>query len=145
MYSGTSKVNYWKPGTSTEDVIEKTYSVGAMLTQAEAMAMLEVQEREGTPEGYVNFGSTYNFTEIPVIKGSHVEYTYVANIDYVPAEIVVVPGDYVAKSMNIHLCLHLMENLMVRNQDVGNGLRLHSVAQLLISDNTGSIMENSAM
>ena len=97
MYSGTSKVNYWKPGTSTEDVIEKTYSVGAMLTQAEAMAMLEVQEREGTPEGYVNFGSTYNFTEIPVIKGSHVEYTYVANIDYVPAEIVVVPGDYVAK------------------------------------------------
>ena len=32
-----------------------------------------------------------------------------------------------------------------RNQDAGNGLRLHSVAQLLISDNTGSIMENSAM
>lgn len=97
MYSGTSKVNYWKPGTSTEEVIEKNYSVGAMLTKAEAMAMLEVQEREGTPEGYVNFGSTYTFTEIPVIKGSHVEYTYVANIDYVPAEIVVVPGDYVAK------------------------------------------------
>lgn len=97
MYSGTSKVNYWKPGTPTEEVIEKTYSVGAMLTKAEAMAMLEVQEREGTPEGYVNFGSTYTFTEIPVIKGSHVEYTYVANIDYVPAEIVVVPGDYVAK------------------------------------------------
>lgn len=24
MYSGTSKVNYWKPGTSTEEVIEKT-------------------------------------------------------------------------------------------------------------------------
>ena len=97
MYSGTAKVNYWKPGTSTDQVIEKSYSVGAMLTQAEAMAMLEVQEREGTPDGYISFGSTYNFTEIPVIKGSHVEYTYVANIDYVPAEIVLVPGEHVAK------------------------------------------------
>ena len=97
MYSGTAKVNYWRPGTSTDQVIEKSYSVGAMLTQAEAMAMLEVQEREGTPDGYISFGSTYNFTEIPVIKGSHVEYTYVANIDYVPAEIVLVPGEHVAK------------------------------------------------
>lgn len=145
MYSGTAKVNYWRPGTSTDQVIEKSYSVGAMLTQAEAMAMLEVQEREGTPDGYISFGSTYNFTEIPVIKGSHVEYTYVANIDYVPAEIVLVPGEHVAKNMMIHLSLKLTVILMVRNQDAGNGLRLYLVALKLISDNTGSIMENSVM
>ena len=45
--------------------------------------------------------------------------------------------------MTIHCSLISKSNIMARNQDAGNELRLHSVAQLLISDNTGSIMENS--
>ena len=95
MYSGTSRVSYYQP--NNPEMIEKSYSVGAMLTKAEVVSMLEVLEREGTPEGYLLGGAAYDYKEIPVISGSHVEYTYVASIDYIPAEIVVVPGDHVAK------------------------------------------------
>ena len=49
------------------------------------------------------------------------------------------------KTMMIHLSLKLTVIIMVRNQDAGNGLRLYLVALKLISDNTGSIMENSVM
>lgn len=143
-YNGSATYTYTQitDGTTTTT---KTYTTPhSMVTKGEVSNYLYAQALNGAPAGYrLTANGTVNYTEVLVSAGSSITYTYIASIDYTPAVIEWIPGEPVAKSMTIHCSLISKEHRMARNQDAGNGLRLHSVAQLLISDNTGSIMENS--
>ena len=101
MYEGKATYTYASvdpDGTA----MEKTFTTHAMVTEAEVNADLEKQALAAIETGYhTPVVGTIIYKNVEVTAGSSIKYTYIASIDYVPAVVEWVPGEYVVKP---HVC-----------------------------------------
>lgn len=96
MYSGKATYTYTEIGGTATQLVD--YSTAKpMLTKAEVNADLEAQAVAGIPAGYELTSSTINYTDVPVSEDTHVTYTYVKDVQYVPAVVKWVEGVYTVK------------------------------------------------
>ena len=74
----------------------RTYTTPhSMVTKAEVNSDLYAQALAGIPDGYrLSANGAITYGEVLVSKGSSITYTYIASIDYVPAVIEWVPGEF---------------------------------------------------
>lgn len=97
MYSG--KVTYTYKEIGGQGTTTANYSTAKpMLTKAEVNSDLNTQALAGTPEGYeLESSDEVVYTEVPVSEDTHVTYTYVKEVQYVPAEVKWVEGVHTVK------------------------------------------------
>lgn len=96
MYSGKATYTYTEIGGGETKNVD--YSTAKpMLTKAEVNADLEAQAIAGIPAGYELTSSTINYTEVQVSEDTRVTYTYVKDVQYVPAVVKWVEGVYTEK------------------------------------------------
>ena len=93
MFKGTATYKYTRRGGGSQ---EKTFSTEEMLSTAEVDASLQAQALAGAPHGYTldrQVGST-RYEESVKTESTPIEYTYVKNINYVPATYKWVEGNW---------------------------------------------------
>lgn len=67
-----------------------------MLTTNDVSSYLYAEGLKGVPAGYRMYsGTAISYSETTITAGNHVQYTYPANIEYVPAEYTWIEGEFV--------------------------------------------------
>lgn len=95
MYTGSVTYTYTliSDGVTTTT---RTYTTPhSMVTKAEVNSDLYAQALAGTPNGYrLTAGGEITYRDVEVSAGSSITYTYIASIDYTPAETKWIDGEY---------------------------------------------------
>lgn len=95
-YKGTVTYTYVSLNDPTVTT-DRTYSTPYwMLTKNDVSSYLSAEGLKGIPAGYKPSTTTFiSYSESTVTAGTHVQYTYPANINYVPAEYKWIEGEFV--------------------------------------------------